>query len=224
MRKLLYITANSKDEKDSSSKTVGRRLVNAIMKSQADITLEEIDLYKDHIPQLKGCYFGSRSAIVSKEAREKLSRREQEEVSVIEALCDQFVSADIYVLAAPMWSLSFPAPVKEYIDCVIQTGKSIEFVDNKPHGLLDDKYRMFIYVQSSGASLPMLLRPVMNKGLTYVKEIMKFIGIECFEELLVDNTGKTEAERQKAIEKATGKIDAIIAKLSSNTNYETDKQ
>ena len=39
MRKLLYITANSKDEKDSSSKTVGRRLVNAIMKSQADITL-----------------------------------------------------------------------------------------------------------------------------------------------------------------------------------------
>ena len=79
-------------------------------------------------------------------------------------------------------------------------------------------------MQSSGASLPMLLRPVMNKGLNYVKEIMKFIGIECFEELLVDNTGKTEAERQKAIEKATGKIDAIIAKLSSNTNYETDKQ
>lgn len=128
-------------------------------------------------------------------------------------LCDQFVSADIYVLAAPMWSLSFPAPVKEYIDCVIQAGKTIEFKDDKPHGLLSDHERTFIYVQASGAHIPWILRPALNKGLNYVHDVMRFIGISRFEELLVDGTGSTEDERQEAIERAKRKIDDIIISL-----------
>lgn len=213
MKKLLYITANSKDEKASSSKTVGRELVNSILKQGSDITLEELDLYKDHIPQLKGCYFESRSAIVNKESREKLSKEEQKEVECIENLCDQFRDADIYVLAAPMWSMSFPAPVKEYFDCVVQNDKTIEFVDNKPHGLLSNKHRTFIYVQSSGADLPWIIKPVLNKGLNYIEDIVKFMGVENFIELDVSGTGNTEDERKEAIQKAEGKIDGIVHKL-----------
>ncbi len=213
MKKLLYITANSKNEQDSSSKTVGRRLVDAILESGPEIQLQELDLYKEHIPQLKGCYFGGRSAIVSAEARSSLSSGEQNEVQTIETLCEQFRDADIYVLAAPMWSLSFPAPVKEYIDCIIQSGKTIEFENNKPHGLLGNKHRFFIYVQSSGANIPWIMRATLNKGLNYVHEIMKFIGIDTFEELLVDGTGSTEEERQQAIQTAIDKISGIVTKL-----------
>lgn len=213
MKKLLYIIANSKTEEQSSSRTVSRRLVNAILEKDADIQLEELNLYEDHIPQLKGCYFESRSAIVSAEARSKLSRQEQKEVARIEQLCDQFQAADLYVLAAPMWSLSFPAPVQEYLDCIIQAGKTIAFENDKPYGLMDDKKRAFIYVQSSGASLPWLLKPALAKGLNYVHEIMKFIGIQTFEELLVDGTGTTEEERQDAIKTATEKIPQLVEKL-----------
>lgn len=213
MKKLLYITANSKKEQDSSCKTVGRKLVNAVLQSVPEIQLQELDLYKEHIPQLKGCYFAGRSAIVSAEARSNLSSEEQNEVQRIETLCEQFRDADICVLAAPMWSLSFPAPVKEYIDCIIQSGKTIAFENNKPHGLLGDKHRVFIYVQSSGANIPWILRPALNKGLNYVHDIMKFIGIDTFEELLVDGTGTTEEERQQAIQTATDKISGIVAKI-----------
>ncbi|MDD3693214.1 MAG: NAD(P)H-dependent oxidoreductase [Oscillospiraceae bacterium] len=213
MKKLLYITVNSKDEEQSSCKTVGRRVVNAILKKISDVGLEEIDLYKEHIPQLKGCYFEGRSAIVNAEAKSRLSVEEQKEVDTIIRLCDQFRDADIYVLAAPMWSLSFPAPLKEYIDCVIQSGKTIEFVDNKPHGMLGNKHRVFIYVQSSGGNIPWIIRPALNKGLNYVRDIIKFIGIDTFEELLVDGTGTTENERQHAIQKATDKINGLIDNL-----------
>jgi FMN-dependent NADH-azoreductase len=51
---LLYIIANSKSEEMSSSRTVSRSLVNAILEKVPDVELEELDLYKDHIPQLKG--------------------------------------------------------------------------------------------------------------------------------------------------------------------------
>jgi len=183
------------------------------MEKIPDVELKEVNLYEDHIPQLKGCYFESRSAIVSSEARSKLTAEEQKEVAKIEYLCDQFKAADIYVLAAPMWSLSFPAPVKEYLDCIIQTGKTISFKNNKPHGLMDDKQRVFIYVQSSGANIPWILKPALSKGLNYVHEIMKFIGINTFEELLVDGTGATEEERQNSIKTSTEKIPQLIEKL-----------
>jgi FMN-dependent NADH-azoreductase len=214
MKKLLYITANSKPEEMSSSKTVGRRLVNAVMSKIPDIKLEEVDLYKEHIPQLKYCYFESRNTIISPEARSKLSLEEQREVDQIIRLCDQFIGADIYVMAAPMWSLSFPAPVKEYIDCVVQAEKTIAFKNKRPYGLLNDKKRVFIYVQSSGGKIPWIIRPALNKGLNYVHDVMKFIGIERFEELLADGTGLTEDERREAIEKATDEIDGLAESIS----------
>ena len=215
MKKLLYIIANSKAEELSSSRTISRKLVNEILNKVPDVELEEINLYEDHIPQIKGCYFEIRSAIVSSEARSKLTSKEQEEVAKIEHLCDQFKASDIYVLAAPMWSLSFPAPVKEYLDCIIQTGKTISFEHNKPFGLLDDKQRVFVYVQSSGANIPWILKPALSKGLNYVHEIMKFIGINTFDELLVDGTGETEEERQSAMKAAADKIPQLVEKLFS---------
>lgn len=214
MKKMLYITANSKPVELSSSKVVGRRLVNNIISKIPDIYLEEVDLYNEHIPQLKYQYFESRNKIINQDARNKLPVEEQQEVNQIAKLCDQFISADIYVLAAPMWSLSFPAPVKEYLDCVIQSGKAISFDgDNKPHGILGDRTRWFIYVQSSGANIPWIIRPAINKGLNYVHDIVKFIGIERFDELLVDGTGTTEDERQDAIKKATEKIESIVENI-----------
>lgn len=55
-----------------------------------------------------------------------------------------------------------------------------------------------------------MLRPIMNKGLNYIEDIMKFMGIKKFEELLVDATGFTEEEKQEAINKASSKIDDVI--------------
>lgn len=213
MRKLLYIIANSKVEELSSCRTVSRSLVNAIVGRDPNIVIEELNLYTNHIPQLKGYYFQSRSAIINLESRSKLSPEEQNEVAVIEQLCDQFKAADIYILAAPMWSLSFPAPVKEYLDCIIQTGKTIAFEKDMPHGLLNDKRRIFVYVQSSGANVPWILKNALNKGLNYVHDMMEFLGIETFKELLVDGTGTSEADRQNAIQKATEEIEPLVAKL-----------
>jgi len=213
MKKLLYITVNSKPEELSSSRTVGRQLVNAILKKHPSMAIEELDLYQEHIPQLKYNYFNSRSSIVKGEALSDLEAGGQDEINQITKLCDQFKDADIYVLAAPMWSLSFPAPLKEYIDCIIQADKTVAFDNEKPYGLLDDKHRVFIYVQSSGANIPWIIRPALNKGLNYVQDIMKFLGISKFEELLVDGTGTTELDRQEAIERAVSRIDTIVDQI-----------
>jgi len=216
MKKLLYITVNSKPENLSSCRTVGRAFVNRFIEKNPDFTVEELDLYKEHIPRLEYQYFESRNCIIKEEACKNLPEKEQGEVQRIRQLCDQFTSADVYVIAAPMWSMSFPSPLKEYIDCIVQVGKTIRFPEkgDKPEGMLNDRPRAVVYVQSSGASIPWMVRPILNKGLEYVEDIMKFMGIKQFEKLLVDGTGTTEEERQAAIEKAKEKIDGIIQRMN----------
>lgn len=213
MKKLLYIIANSKPEEISSSKTVARELVNSIMGKYKDFTLEELNLYDEHIPRPKYSYFSSRSTLVESDALSKLTEQEQEDVLQMKKLSDQFISASIYIVASPMWSLSFPAILKDYIDCINQAEKTITFKDKKPEGLLNDKPRTFIYVQSSGGNIPWIMKPMFDKGLNYVEDIMKFMGISKFEDLLIDGTGTTEEEKTKAIEKAISKIDSIIGKI-----------
>ena len=213
-KKLLYISVNSKPEELSSSKTVARRFINSFLEKYSDFIVEEVDLYKDHIPRLEYEYFQGRNSIISEDSAKKLSQEAQKEIGRIRELCHQFKEAQVYVIAAPMWSLSFPAPLKEYIDCIIQAGETISFEEGeKPKGLLGDKTRALVYIQSSGGSIPWILDPIMDKGENYVKSIMKFIGIKQVIELKVDNTGTTEKERQDAINKAEEKIPGIIEDL-----------
>jgi FMN-dependent NADH-azoreductase len=213
MKKLLYITVNSKPEELSSSKTVGRELVNRFLAKYPEFKLEELDLYKCHIPRLEYTYFEKRNCMINENDFSKLNEKQQDEVHKMVKLADQFKEADVYVIAAPMWSLSFPSPLKEYIDCVVMDGKTINIYDDQVEGLLNDKVRGMIYVQSSGGPIPWFLKIVMNKGLNYVHDIMKFIGIKRFEELSVDKTGSTEKERIEAIENAYKKIDAVIDEI-----------
>lgn len=110
-----------------------------------------------------------------------------------------------------MWSLSFPAPLKEYIDCIVQADKTISFEEGKrPKGLLNDKNRALVYIESSGGNIPWVLDAIMDKGENYVAKIMKFIGIKHVQELKVDGTGKSEEERKNAIKKAEENIDSIL--------------
>ncbi|MEG1416374.1 MAG: NAD(P)H-dependent oxidoreductase [Clostridium sp.] len=213
MPKLLYITVNSKPEEMSASKTVGRAFVNRFLELHSDFTMEEIDLYECHIPRLEYQYFEKRNCMIREDAFHTLDQGSQKEVHKIVKLTDQFKEADVYVIAAPMWSLSFPSPLKEYLDCIIMDGKTISISEDKVQGLLGDKLRSMVYIQSSGGKIPWLLGPVLNKGLNYVEDIVKTMGVKRFEKLLVDGTGTTDQERIEAINRAKDKIDMTIREV-----------
>lgn len=112
-----------------------------------------------------------------------------------------------------MWSLSFPPQLKGYFDCVIQDKKTIKFENKKPKGILNDFDRSLVYIQSSGGKVPFYLKPILNKGVNYIKFMGKYLGIKKRKEILVDNTGTTEKEKNDAIEKAISQIDKVIKSL-----------
>ena len=110
MKKLLYITVNSKPEELSASKTVGRELVNKFLNNNTDFELEELDLYKCHIPRLEYQYFEKRNCMIKEDDFNKLNEKEKDEVHKMVKLADQFKEADLYVIAAPMWACPFLRP------------------------------------------------------------------------------------------------------------------
>ncbi|MGL4346238.1 MAG: NAD(P)H-dependent oxidoreductase, partial [Cellulosilyticaceae bacterium] len=131
MKKLLYITASPSEESKSISKRFGRVLVNKYLETHPDYELEEVELYKTHIPELSPRYLTDEVKLVQGPEYDKLSAEEKKEMAIIDELGNQFLEADTYIIASPMWDLSFPARLKMYIDCICLGGKVIAFGDEK---------------------------------------------------------------------------------------------
>lgn len=215
MKKLLYISVNSKPENLSTSKTVGREFVNRFLYKNSDYNMEELDLYKEYIPEINYKIFTGRAEPATGSEYNRLSSEDKSAVDRINQLCDQFISADTYVIASPMWSLSFPSILKRYIDCIIINNRVIKTSPEKVTGLLHDKERNMIYIQSSGGVYPKILGGNVNHGIDYFHDIFKFLGINKFEKILVQGVDMPSIGKDEAIRKANEDIDKIINKLSS---------
>lgn len=213
MKKLLYITVNTKPETMSTSKTVGRQFVNQFLSRKVEYQLEELDLYADDIPEINHRLFKTRAELVTGKEYDALSQEDKNDVDRINQLCNQFISADAYVIAAPMWSVTFPARLLRYVDCIVLNNKVIKVSPDETKGLLDDKERSMVYIQSSGGVYPKIFSGKFNHGVDYFHDIFKFLGINKFEKLLVEGVDMPDVGRDKAIKKAFDEIDGVIDKL-----------
>lgn len=214
MKKLLYIPVNSKPEEMSTSKTVGREFVNRFLAKNSDYIVEELDLYNEDIPEVNHVIFKSRAETVSGAEYDALSESDKRAVDRVNALCNQFLSADTYVIAAPMWSVSFPSRLKRYVDCIILNNKVIKISSEEVKGLLNDKERNMIYIQASGGVYPKLFGGKFNHGVDYFHDIFKFLGMNKFEKILVEGVDMQDVGREEAMRRAYDDIDKVVEKLS----------
>lgn len=213
MKKLLYISVNSKPENISVSKTVGREFVNRFMKKYPEYQLVERDICNEYIPELNHKYFKERGDIVAGNDYNALGQNDKKAVDRINELCSEFISADVYVIAYPMWSSLFPPRLKMYLDCVIQNGKTIKISNNEAHGLLNDKHRSMLCIQSSGGVYPKIISWKLNHGINYLHDIFRYLGIKDFEKLLVEGVDTADIGKQKALTKAFDELDDLAHKM-----------
>lgn len=213
MKKLLYIPVNTKPEQLSTSKAIGREFIKRFMEQNKDYELIELDICNENIPELNYRYFKCRAELVSGPEYDALSPEDKAAVDRINQLCDQFLSADVYVIAAPMWNVFFPARLVTYIDCIVQNHKVIEITPEEVTGLLDDKERKMVYIQSSGGKYPKLFSSKVNHGTNYLHDLFTFVGFSQFEKLIVEGVETPEVGKEKAMQKAIDDMDNIISTM-----------
>lgn len=208
--KLLYVSANPKEEEQSVCKTAAKRFINKCVEIGADLQVEELDLYASDIPEVDFDVYTQRAMVKEVPTNSLLSPIIIKKIERINFLCDQFIAADRYVIAAPMWSLFFPGRLKNYIDCIVQNNKTITINENCTKGLLDDKDRKMVYIQSSEGKYSGLITSRFDYGTDYMQTLFKFLGINCFKSILVDGTGLNNQGVASAMLRAEDEMKCVL--------------
>ncbi len=90
-------------------------------------------MYRDEVPllddKLLPAFFGAPSA--DAETERKRGRQK--------AILEQFLAADLIVIATPMWNFNAPPMLKAFIDTVLVAGKTFKYTATGPVGLVPDK-------------------------------------------------------------------------------------
>lgn len=148
MEKLLVIHAHPKVDSDTSvSLQVLHHFLETYQKMNPEGPIEQIDLYREHIPCIDRTYLSLQE---KKKKGERLTEEEQVLDSRMREILHQFKSAKKYVIAMPLHNFNIPSKLKDYIDNILIPKETYAFTDKGSVGLLYDG-RNALVIQASSA-------------------------------------------------------------------------
>ena len=121
----------------------------------------------------------------------------------------QFAQADVVVLAAPMWELSFPAIVKVYLENVSVKGITFGFDANGSFGSCRGSRLVFLTTrgESYGGS-------DMEQGSRYLEAMAKFFGFEHYSCIAADGLDAAGADPKTILADACGRARGLAGSLA----------
>lgn len=198
MSKVLYIKANIKNEGESRTFKVSDSFVEEYKKNNPNDEIITLDLYKENIDFLRaddlGKIFGPKD--------------EESKNNSILKYAYQFADADKYIIAAPMWNLSFPAILKAYIDYVSVSGITFKYTAEGPVGLLNNKKAVHIVSRGGGYD-----NSPYEMGDRYLRTILGFFGIKDIETIAIDNLDIMGVNVEKKVEEGIEKAISLAKKF-----------
>lgn len=198
MNKVLYIKANIKNEGESRTFKVSDSFVEEYKKNNPEDEIITLDLYKENIDFLRaddlGKLFGPKD--------------EESKNNSILKYAYQFADADKYIIAAPMWNLSFPAILKAYIDYVSVSGITFKYTAEGPVGLLNNKKAVHIVSRGGGYD-----NSPYEMGDRYLRTILGFFGIKDIETIAIDNLDVMGVNVKEKVEEGIEKAISLAKKF-----------
>lgn len=206
MSRLLYVTANVKEINESYSLSVGKEFIDEYKKTNPNDEIITIDLFKTEVPfldeQIVGHVFGSVKI-------ESLDNDHKKKISLLMSNLEQFMSADKYVFAVPLWNFSVPPVVRAYFDNVSVSGKTFKFTDTGHEGLI--KGRKALCIQAAGGFYYNAESQLPEHGYSYIKTIMSFMGIDDVQGVFIEGVNKNPDKAEEYKKEAINKV-RVIAK------------
>lgn len=192
MAKVLFIKANPKPDKESSTFMIANVFVDEYKKNNPGDEVQTIDLYQEDIRPIDA---------------EMLGKIFDQKDSVAKRYAELFASADKYIFAAPMWNLSFPAIMKCFLDYVTYEGITFKYTNDGPVGLLAGKNKRAIHIVSRGGLYSEGPMKELECGDKYLRIILNFIGVDDVSTLAFELTNvligkELDEARQKVSMKA----------------------
>jgi FMN-dependent NADH-azoreductase len=168
MNKVLYIKANAKPDGVSRTFKISDKFVEEYIRNNPEDEVITLDLYKEGIKPLStsdiDVLFGPKT--------------EDSKNHPLLKYVYQFISADKYIIAEPLWNLGIPAILKAYIDYICVIGITFKYTEMGPIGLCENKKAINITTRGGEYSVEPFAS--YELGDKYLRTIFGFLGITDF--------------------------------------------
>jgi FMN-dependent NADH-azoreductase len=170
----------------STSRRLGRRLLQHAMDKKPDLRVIERDLASQPLPHIDGDY-----ASAMQVAPENRTPPQDQALALSEQLIRELEASDLLIIATPMHNYTVPATLKIWIDHVVRVGRSFQSTPRGKVGLLQDR-PTFVAVTSGGAfSGESNYQPDFLTG--YLRAVLATIGIHDVEFISVEKLARDAA-------------------------------
>lgn len=175
MTKIFYIKASPR-RGESKSAAIADAWIAAFTAKNPDAEIDLLDLATEKLPEFDGNKVGAKMAIITGQDHDGAQKTAWDEIT---AIAGRFISADIYLIAVPMWNGGIPYRLKQFIDIIHQPGLTFGLDPQKGYsGLLTGKKA--VLVLTSGAYGPAMPSPAFGTDhhSTYLNAWLNQAGVE----------------------------------------------
>jgi len=208
MKTLLQIQTSIFSDGGESSR-LARRFVAEWQKAHPSRQVIVRDIGRETVPHLTAERFQS---FLAKPEERTLEQRAVAAYS--DALIDELRRADVIVLGLPMYNFGVPSSLKAYFDHVARSGVTFRYTEKGPQGLLTGK-KAYVFAARGGlyAGTPL------DTQTAYVRDFLRFIGIDDVEFVYAEGLAMGEASKSQALANAEKSIQSIAARHDASLPY-----
>ncbi len=200
MNQLLQINASLFTTQGQSSQ-MADRFVTAFRERHPDAAVVLRDVAGEPVPHLDARRFGAFTT-----PAEQRTPDQQAVVAYSDTLIDELRAADVIVLGLPMYNFGIPSQLKSYFDHVARAGETFRYTANGPEGLIKNK-KAYIFAARGG----LYVGTPLDTQTTYVRDFLRFIGIEDVEFVYAEGLAIDAQTRSRALEQANDSITRLAA-------------
>lgn len=183
--------------------SVSRQLSAAIVKqftdAKPDTSVIHLELADGEIGHLSSAEFLALRGVEATEASA------QQKVATNRRLLDDFLAAEVVVIAAPMYNFTLPSQLKAWLDRIIVAGETFQYTENGPKGLAGGKRvivassRGGIYSEGSPAAF-------LDHQENYLRNVFGFLGVTDLTFIRAEGVAMSDDNRGAALNNALSEI------------------
>jgi FMN-dependent NADH-azoreductase len=216
--KVLHVIATPRSaatplEHASNTLRVSNALLEGWRATCPDLSVDTLDLFTGDLPAVAGANIETKYVLM---AHRPIDKNHQESWREIEQLIEHFLSADVYLISAPMWNFSIPYALKYYIDSIVQPGYLYKYNEyGQPVPLVHNK--KMICVTSRGGDYSKE-SPFHSYDFQepYLRAIFGFVGITDMTFINAQPMDITPALREAAVAAAIEEARSLV----TNTDWD----
>jgi len=189
--KILHI-----DSSPLGDASVSRQLTRATVEAWRARYPEAEVVYRDLAADAPAHLSAERLAVIKFGKDADLTPVQAEERALIDAIVEEFLTADVVVIGAPMYNFTIPTQLKAWIDRLAQAGRTFRYTETGPVGLAGGRK---VIVASSRGGIYTAGLEALDHQEAYLRTVLGFIGVTDIQFVRAEGLSMGPEHRERAV-------------------------